>query len=108
MGAAASLHPALTLGGSGGGNQPPPLFFVAKAKPVGINGEFAKTCQLFLAIALALILAAVGIWDAIVVWNGRGDRTVTAIIQDWAQRSPMLVLGIGAIIGHLFWPSHLN
>lgn len=67
------------------------------------NGPSSQV-QLWLAIALLVILFVVGIWDIYAsYWIGSGN-TVSYLIQSWSLQFPALPLLVGFLLGHLFWP----
>ena len=51
-------------------------------------------------IAQIIIIA---IWDILAFWKGGRDATITHVLRGWAQNSPIIVLAIGVLIGHVFW-----
>lgn len=66
----------------------------------------ANTVSLILAAAIIAVLACVGAWDVYSIFALPGNLTVSAIVYAWGQQFPPLVLIIGLILGHLFWPVH--
>jgi hypothetical protein len=62
------------------------------------------TMSLTLAIAVIVLLALVGIWDIWAAFGPSEGRTVSQILYGWGQQFPPLVLGVGLLLGHLFWP----
>lgn len=60
--------------------------------------------SLGMALVLVIALLAVGFYDVYVSHFPEQGPTVSAILQGWASRFPMLTLLIGVILGHLFWP----
>ena len=60
-------------------------------------------------IAIYVILAAllaVGAVDLFLVRRGDGNPTVSSTIWDLAKQYPIIVLAVGILLGHLFWPQH--
>lgn len=62
--------------------------------------------SLTLAAALLGLCLTIGAWDVWVAFGPTGGRTVSSIIYAWGQQFPPLVLGVGLLLGHLFWPVH--
>lgn len=58
-----------------------------------------------LALLLIFILAAVGVWDVIMLHRGTTGGTVSRILVEWSMAWPILPLTVGIILGHLFWPA---
>ena len=58
-----------------------------------------------LAIALLLIVLAVGIWDVYVTAKGQQGETVSVVIHQWSLTYPVLPLLLGLVLGHVFWPN---
>lgn len=60
-------------------------------------------------IAIWVLLAtllAVGIADILLVRYRPGDPTVSSTIWGLARCYPIIVLAVGILLGHLFWPQH--
>jgi hypothetical protein len=62
--------------------------------------------NIILAALLAINLIAVAVWDAYVVFFGTENDTVSMAVWLVVQRVPPLAIGIGFILGHIFWPIH--
>ena len=62
------------------------------------------TASLTLAITLLVLVAIIGGWDIWVAFGTVEGRSVSEILYTWGQRFPPLVLLIGLLLGHLFWP----
>lgn len=54
-----------------------------------------------LLIGIGLLLIAWDVW----VWlePTEGD-TISEVVHDWGTRSWFLLIGIGVLLGHFFWP----
>ena len=58
-----------------------------------------------LAILLSVNLVIAGVWD-LYAWIFRSpDQTLSHLIWVLAQRSPIITISVGVLIGHLFWPT---
>jgi hypothetical protein len=56
------------------------------------------------ALFLVFVILAVGAFDvAMALFVGR-EATVSIVVQRWSQSFPGLVLALGYVLGHLFWP----
>ena len=62
------------------------------------------TASLTLAIALLILVAIIGGWDIWVAFGTAEGRSVSEILYTWGQRFPPVVLFLGLLLGHLFWP----
>ena len=69
-----------------------------------MNGSAIDTASLGLAIGLLVALGIVGLWDIYLAFAVPDGRSVSQILYAWGQKFPPLVLGIGILLGHLFWP----
>jgi hypothetical protein len=58
------------------------------------------------AAAFIVMVILVAAFDCYMGLRYGADQTVSAVLQDWGGRFPVLVLIIGLILGHLFWPFH--
>lgn len=61
--------------------------------------------RIVLALCFIAIVAVIAAWDVYCAAKGAPDDTVSATLQDWAKQHSMLTVAIGAVIGHLFWPT---
>lgn len=59
-----------------------------------------------LAIALTVMIFVCGVYDVVAVWTSPPRPTISAIIQDWSVRFPMIPLTVGIILGHIFFPTY--
>ncbi len=55
-------------------------------------------------IILILVIVIV-VWDVSVLWLGRPDATISAVIYQLSKENPIIAFALGVIIGHLFWPN---
>jgi len=65
--------------------------------------------QWFSWIAIYVLLAtllAVGAVDLYLARVGNGGATVSSTIWGLAKDYPVIVLLVGILLGHLFWPQH--
>jgi hypothetical protein len=60
---------------------------------------------LLIGIVLLACLAAAGLYDLWVSVSGSNRATVSEIIRGWAQTFPPLLVAVGFLLGHLFWPA---
>lgn len=60
-----------------------------------------KLTQAAVLITIGLVIAGVDVW----LWLSppEGD-TISEQSLGWAQAHPIAMLGIGVLLGHLFWP----
>lgn len=64
-----------------------------------------QSVGLVMALVLHINLVAIGIWDTYCYYTGHPAWTVTAVVQSWSHDFPLLVLLIGIVLGHLFFPT---
>jgi hypothetical protein len=57
-----------------------------------------------LAFIFLLVNFGVGVWDFYAVVNHRPRDTVSYLVREWGQENLLLVLALGALLGHLFGP----
>jgi hypothetical protein len=57
-----------------------------------------------LAYSLVLAIAAVGTWDVYLFFSHGTSATVSATLYRASLTFPPLLLAIGFVLGHLFWP----
>lgn len=53
---------------------------------------------------LVITLLAIVIVDLYLIWSNHDGPTVSSTILDIAYRYPAIVLVVGFVLGHLFWP----
>ncbi|NRA04378.1 MAG: hypothetical protein HRU00_17455 [Myxococcales bacterium] len=58
-----------------------------------------RTALILLALAVALL-----IWDIALATDHIPANTISAAIHAWGSRSWFVLIGIGVLIGHFFWP----
>lgn len=58
--------------------------------------------SLILAVAIALAMLVVGVYDAWAVFSDAGVETVSSILNAWAKRWPVLPFLAGMLADHLF------
>jgi hypothetical protein len=59
-------------------------------------------------IAKCIILGVVLIvvfWDITIVFIGRPESTISAVILQVSKENPIIAFVLGVIVGHLFWPN---
>lgn len=61
--------------------------------------------RIILALAFIAVVACIAVWDVWCAAKGTPDDTVSATLQSWAQQHSMLAVAVGAVIGHIFWPT---
>jgi hypothetical protein len=59
---------------------------------------------LVIGVILLAVLAGAGLYDLYVSVTGYQRPTVSEVIRDWGTRFPPLLIAVGILIGHLFWP----
>ena len=57
----------------------------------------------YLAIALIVVVVAVGTWDCYVLFVLQRTCTVSAVVRWWAREYPIIAVAVGILIGHVFW-----
>lgn len=58
-------------------------------------------------VTIALLVATalgLAIYDIVAVWRGGGRATISSVLLASAHSYPIIVLAIGVLLGHLFWP----
>ena len=55
-------------------------------------------------IILAIIII-VSFWDITVIFMGRQDATVSAVVYQLSKENPIIAFILGVVVGHLFWPN---
>lgn len=64
------------------------------------------TSGTYIAAWIVANLLAVGVYD-LIAWRFLPvDQSVSYWVQRWSQEFPVFTLGIGIVLGHLFWPLH--
>lgn len=58
-----------------------------------------KKTPIFIFTMIILIAA----WDVFIITTEGKDESISAYFIRWAFEYPMFTLGIGILIGHLFW-----
>lgn len=58
-----------------------------------------------MAVLLLFHLTLIGAWDIYCYYYRTPEETVTAVIQEWGRGFLLLVLLIGIVLGHLFFPT---
>ena len=61
---------------------------------------------LVLALALLGLTVTIGVWDVYAIFSDPARETVSSIVYAWGREFPPLVIFIGFLLGHLFWPVH--
>src|SRR5262245_10786255 len=62
----------------------------------------------FYAWLLLLVLLIVGIADIAICLSGEAAATVSEVLHNVSRRFPPLLLLLGILLGHLFWPQFLR
>lgn len=60
--------------------------------------------QVWLAVAIHVVILSISAWDLLALATHHGELTVSSLVQSWARGNPMLAVVVGCLIGHLFWP----
>tara|TARA_R100000008_G_scaffold53964_1_gene32839 strand:- start:457 stop:654 length:198 start_codon:yes stop_codon:yes gene_type:complete len=55
-------------------------------------------------IILGIVLI-VAFWDITVMFMGRPDATISAVILEVSKENPIVAFVLGVVVGHLFWPN---
>jgi len=66
--------------------------------------EHANGTGFWLAIAMLIVMALIGIYDLYALWYMPPDQTVSYHLRTWSVAFPGLPLLIGFVLGHLFYP----
>lgn len=72
------------------------------------KGKVMDATRAMLSWGLLMLAIAIGVWDIWVVSSGRQDMTVSSVLHDWSLRHPILPLTLGILLGHVFWPVHVD
>ena len=54
-------------------------------------------------IAIPVVTVAVILYDILAISRGGVDATISRVLLGWAQRWPVIPLGVGVLMGHLWW-----
>jgi hypothetical protein len=68
------------------------------------RGYSSVTTRTVLMILIVLAPVLCGCWDVYVHIRGKDEETVSSGLLKWGREAPVLLLGIGFVLGHLFWP----
>jgi hypothetical protein len=60
---------------------------------------------LVLGASFLVAVAAAGLYDLWVSVSQSPRATVSEIIRGWSQQFPPLLVAVGFLLGHLFWPA---
>jgi hypothetical protein len=55
-------------------------------------------------IILGMVLI-VAFWDITVIFMGRPESTISAVILQVSKENPIVAFVLGVVVGHLFWPN---
>ena len=55
-------------------------------------------------IILGIVLIVI-FWDITIVFMGRPESTISAVILQVSKENPIIAFVLGVIVGHLFWPN---
>lgn len=55
-------------------------------------------------IILGIVLIVI-FWDVAIVFMGRPESTISAVILQVSKENPIIAFVLGVIVGHLFWPN---
>ena len=55
-------------------------------------------------IILGIVLIVI-FWDITIVFIGRPESTISAVILQVSKENPIIAFVLGVIVGHLFWPN---
>lgn len=58
-----------------------------------------RTALVLLALAVVLL-----IWDIALATDQIPANTISAAVHEWGSRFWFVLIGIGVLIGHFFWP----
>lgn len=62
--------------------------------------NWRKVTKTLLIVGTLLVIA----YDIIPASNGLLGDTISEVVLGWSQRCAFLPLGLGVLVGHLFWP----
>jgi hypothetical protein len=51
------------------------------------------------------MIIIVSFWDITVIFMGRQDATVSAVVYQLSKENPIIAFILGVVVGHLFWPN---
>jgi len=56
--------------------------------------------------AIGLIVVGVGllVWDIALATDSVPANTISAVVHKWGTNSWFILIGIGVLLGHFFWP----
>jgi hypothetical protein len=57
---------------------------------------------------LAAVALSLAIYDVIAVWRGGNGATISEVLLAAGRSYPILVLALGILLGHLFWPQRIG
>jgi len=60
-----------------------------------------------LALLLAGAMAFAGVWDAVALFLGGRENTISSIVVDWSHQVPLIPFAAGMLAGHLFFPMRI-
>lgn len=57
------------------------------------------------AVLVYVLTVALIAWDIYVINNGKPGSSISSVMYKQGCRHPLIVLGLGIILGHLYWPN---
>lgn len=67
-----------------------------------------ETLRAITSFMLVLGTAFAVLYDMFALWSGGAEATISRVIYATAQEYPVLTLAVGILMGHLFWPQHIE
>lgn len=64
--------------------------------------------RIFLVLVFLTVHLCIIIWDVWVSAVGKEGETISFVMLEWSRLFPGLVLVIGFVLGHLFWPQYVR
>lgn len=64
-----------------------------------------RKITVWILLAIGVILIA---WDVYVWLEPTEGDTISEVVHGWGTRSWFLLVGIGVLLGHFFWPLHVS
>lgn len=64
--------------------------------------EPVRTTSFWIAVAFAVVMFLIGIWDSYFIGKGQYQATVSAVLRSWSYQSTIFPIIVGMIIGHVF------
>lgn len=83
-------------------NPTPPVIPTPEPGPSPAQTQTWRNRTITIVVAVVVLLAG---YDALAYTQGGQDATITQVVRDNNAEWPMIGVGIGVVIGHIFWGS---